>query len=112
MWQHVKLSEPIRPRDPLACRWDVKQPTDKQYPPHIHCHAYAPTSVSCVTMFAAGVSWLLALNAERVCLPWSDSSHTSAGVPGHFCEHVETIAQVSKPLSTEATFEASVSVGG
>ena len=30
MWQHVKLSEQIRPRDTLACCWDVKQPTNKQ----------------------------------------------------------------------------------
>ena len=30
MWQHVKLSEQVRPRDTLACCWDVKQPTNKQ----------------------------------------------------------------------------------
>ena len=30
MWQHVKLSEQIRPWDTLACCWDVKQPTNKQ----------------------------------------------------------------------------------
>ena len=30
MWQHVKLSERIRPRDTLACCWDVKQPTNQQ----------------------------------------------------------------------------------
>ena len=29
VWQHVKLSEQIRPWDTLACRWDVKQPTNK-----------------------------------------------------------------------------------
>ena len=29
MWQHVKLSEQIRPRDTLACCWNVKQPTNK-----------------------------------------------------------------------------------
>ena len=29
MWQHVKLSEQIRPWDTLACCWDVKQPTNK-----------------------------------------------------------------------------------
>ena len=28
--QHVKLSEQIRPRDTLACCWDVKQPTNKK----------------------------------------------------------------------------------
>ena len=28
MWQDVKLSEQIRPRDTLACCWDVKQPTN------------------------------------------------------------------------------------
>ena len=28
MWQHVKLSEQIRPRDTLTCCWDVKQPTN------------------------------------------------------------------------------------
>ena len=28
MWQHVKLSEQIRPRDKLACCWDAKQPTN------------------------------------------------------------------------------------
>ena len=33
MWQHVKLSEKIRPRDTLACCWDVKQPTNKQTNP-------------------------------------------------------------------------------
>ena len=27
MWQHIKLSEQLRPRDSLACCWDVKQPT-------------------------------------------------------------------------------------
>ena len=31
VWQHVKLSEQIRPRDTLACCWDVKQPTNKLY---------------------------------------------------------------------------------
>ena len=30
VWQHVKLSEQIRPWDTLACCWDVKQPTNKQ----------------------------------------------------------------------------------
>ena len=30
MWQHVKLSEQIRPWDTLACCWDVKQPTNQQ----------------------------------------------------------------------------------
>ena len=29
VWQHVKLSEQICPRDALACCWDVKQPTNK-----------------------------------------------------------------------------------
>ena len=31
-WQHVKLSEQIRPWDTLACCWDVKQPTNKLTP--------------------------------------------------------------------------------
>ena len=30
VWQLLKLSEQIRPRDTLACCWDVKQPTNKQ----------------------------------------------------------------------------------
>ena len=30
VWQHVKLSEQIRPWDTLACCWDVKHPTNKQ----------------------------------------------------------------------------------
>ena len=30
MWQHIKLSEQIRPWDTLACCWDVKQSTSKQ----------------------------------------------------------------------------------
>ena len=30
VWQHVQLSEQIRPWDTLACCWDVKQPTNKQ----------------------------------------------------------------------------------
>ena len=30
VWQHVKLSEQIRPWDTLACCWDVKQTTNKQ----------------------------------------------------------------------------------
>ena len=29
MWQHVQLSEQVRPRDTLACCWDVKQPTNQ-----------------------------------------------------------------------------------
>ena len=29
VWQHVKLSEQIRPWDTLACCWDVKQPTNQ-----------------------------------------------------------------------------------
>ena len=28
VWQHVKLSKQIRPWDRLACRWNVKQPTN------------------------------------------------------------------------------------
>ena len=32
VWQHVKLSEQIRPWDTLACCWDVKQPTNKNNP--------------------------------------------------------------------------------
>ena len=28
VWQHIKLSEQIRPWDTLACCWDVKQPTN------------------------------------------------------------------------------------
>ena len=30
VWQHVKLSEQIRPWDTLVCWWDIKQPTSKQ----------------------------------------------------------------------------------
>ena len=30
MWQHVKLSEQIRPRDTLACCWSVKQASNQQ----------------------------------------------------------------------------------
>ena len=33
VWQHVKLSERIRPGDTLACCWDVKQPTNNTPPP-------------------------------------------------------------------------------
>ena len=29
VWQHVKLSEQVRPWDTLACCWGVKQPTNK-----------------------------------------------------------------------------------
>ena len=32
MWQHVQLSEQIRPWDTLACCWDVKQQTTNQPP--------------------------------------------------------------------------------
>ena len=32
VWQHVKLSEQIRPWDTLTCWWDVKQPTNQQQP--------------------------------------------------------------------------------
>ena len=32
VWQHVKLSEQIRPWDTLACCWDVKQPTNQPTP--------------------------------------------------------------------------------
>ena len=28
VWQHIKLSEQIRPWDTLACCWDVKRPTN------------------------------------------------------------------------------------
>ena len=31
MWQHVKLSEQIRPWDTLACCWDVKQQTNSAF---------------------------------------------------------------------------------
>ena len=31
LWQHVRLSEQIRPWDTLACCWDVKQATNKQH---------------------------------------------------------------------------------
>ena len=31
MWQHVELSEQIRPWDTLACCWDVKQPSNKSF---------------------------------------------------------------------------------
>ena len=37
MWQHVNLSEQIRPWDTLACCWDVKQPTNKQTSVVIFC---------------------------------------------------------------------------
>ena len=30
VWQHVKLSEQIRPWDTFACCWDVKQPANNQ----------------------------------------------------------------------------------
>ena len=33
VWQHVQLSEQIRPWDTLACCWDVRQPTNRQTPP-------------------------------------------------------------------------------
>ena len=31
VWQHIKLSEQIRPWDTLACCWDVKQPANKHH---------------------------------------------------------------------------------
>ena len=39
MWQQVKLSEQIRPRDTLACCWDVKQPTTKHHNGHLNHYA-------------------------------------------------------------------------
>ena len=32
-WQHVKLSEQIRPWDTLACGWDIRQPTSLNFHP-------------------------------------------------------------------------------
>ena len=37
VWQHVKLSEQIRPWDTLACCWDVKQPTNNNLFPSSVC---------------------------------------------------------------------------
>ena len=45
MWQHVELSEQIRPWDTLACCWDVKQPTNnKQTDPRLSGHPITQTS--------------------------------------------------------------------
>ena len=42
VWQHVKLSEQIRPWDTLECCWDVKQPTNNYTQPltQIWMHVY------------------------------------------------------------------------
>ena len=43
VWQHVKLSEQIRPWDTLACCWDVKQPTNNPLsPPCPESHTNGP----------------------------------------------------------------------
>ena len=39
LWQHIKLSEQIRPGDTLACCWDVKQPTNKQTVDRLSIHS-------------------------------------------------------------------------
>ena len=39
VWQHVKLSEQIRPGDTLACCWNAKQPTNKNSSTYHH-HQY------------------------------------------------------------------------
>ena len=58
VWQHVKLSEQIRPWHTLACCWDVKQPTNKQIlaPPHLSL-----TSLHLWNTFKLCVSFLLFL---------------------------------------------------
>ena len=52
MWQHVKLSEQIRPCDTLACCWDVKQPTNKQTN---FCGVLAFLSATCVVGWQSSV---------------------------------------------------------
>ena len=40
VWQHVQLSEQIRPWETLACCWDVKQPTKKHWKTQFETHSY------------------------------------------------------------------------
>ena len=59
MWQHVKLSEQIRPWDTLACCWDVKQPTNKQTSMGFAAHA---------PLFGSRAKlWTLSLVSDRCC---------------------------------------------
>ena len=40
VWQGVELSEQIRPRDTLACWWDVKQATNQQTSSSLSVHKF------------------------------------------------------------------------
>ena len=40
LWQHVKLSEQVRPWDTLACCWDVKKATNKPWPVYVWRSAF------------------------------------------------------------------------
>ena len=58
VWQHVQLSEQIRPWDTLACCWEVKQPTNKQ---------------SYVKSWLLSFAWYCFTSVNTFHLPWPTS---------------------------------------
>ena len=95
MWQHVKLSEQIRPRDTLACCWDVKQPTNKQTS-SLYLSAPPPPSPQLLSLL---LSLLVRFSA---CVPMSVSHSPHA----YLSVCPPTYLSVSLPVC----FDASLSV--
>ena len=62
VWQHVRLSEQIRPWDVLACWWDVKHPNNKQT-----CVLVTGNSVSCFCPPCWPAEWVTDVLVHRDC---------------------------------------------
>ena len=97
MWQHVKLSKQIRPRDTLACCWDVKQPTNKQSLVPCLCQSVTSVKVLCLSPCCVFVIALLVSAAVSVviaCLCYSVMFVTLG------CHHAMSLSEVYVCQST------------
>ena len=76
MWQHVKLSEQARPRDTLACCWDVKQPTNNNALMHTHNpHACRHTHIHSYLTHTRCTAWTCATKTKTLHYPPHHNRH-------------------------------------
>ena len=129
MWQHVQLSEQIRPWDTLACCWGVKQPTNKQTPLHLCDHSreiarhpnYSccpplPPPLVClfVGWFCGWVGWLVGclvpasmsmLCQGQICWDGWMCCHTETELVDQTCHRSQSYCTETCPASPAVTLK-------
>ena len=118
VWQHVHITEQIRPCDTLACCWDVKQATNQQYRTSDHCTCgHSTIVVSVILQLCYPTSFRCAISRVATVLSRSSSYHCAINPTSYLCAIKVFILpkryqglHLSKVLSRSSSYQSAIKV--